>query len=102
MTPRERIEKLLGMAREAGPERQRRYVELARRISERTRTPIPRELKRRICKGCGVLLVPGRTATVRAEKGRKTLKCTECGEVRVLPYKPGKNEPDNAKDKKTY
>ena len=95
MTPRERIEKLMEMAERAGPERQRRYIELARRISERTRTPIPRPLKRRICKGCGGLLVPGRTATVRTEKGKKTLRCMECGELRVWPYKPAREKNDN-------
>jgi ribonuclease P protein subunit RPR2 len=93
MKPKERIERLLKMAREAELERQRRYVELATRISTRTRTRIPRKLKRQICKGCGALLVPGRTARVRTRKGELRVTCTKCGTVRKIPMD---------KDSKTY
>jgi len=83
-----RIKKLLRLARKSP--RQRRYVELAKRISTRTRTRIPRELKRQICKGCNALLVPGKNSTVRVVKGRLVVKCEECGRECVTPFKPSK------------
>lgn len=88
MTALERIKKLFGLARE-GP-RQKRYVALAKRVSTKTRTKIPRELKRQVCKGCGTLLVPGKSATTRVEKGKVSIKCRECGKVRAIPFRPSK------------
>src|SRR6266540_4920232 len=54
---RERIEILVDQARKTvkdNEELSRRYVDLARRISERTKVRIPSELKRYLCKGCGI------------------------------------------------
>jgi ribonuclease P protein subunit RPR2 len=84
----ERIRKLFGLARDSP--RQKRYVELAKRVSTRTRTKIPKELKRQVCKGCGALLVPGKNATVRTEKGKISVKCKECGKLHRIPFKPSK------------
>ena len=84
----ERIKKLFGMARESP--RHKRYVKLAKRVSTRTRTRIPRELKRQICRGCGALMVPGKTATTRTEKGKLSVKCKECEKLHLIPFKPSK------------
>src|SRR5215469_15283655 len=53
----ERIGLLLGQARDILPEnkdRAKRYVELAKKISMRTKVRIPRESKRYLCKSCGL------------------------------------------------
>src|SRR5437879_9770800 len=66
---RERIQVLLEHARTRAREDDkrlaRRYVELAGKISMRTKVRIPREDKRFICKNCMMPLIPGRNARVR-------------------------------------
>jgi ribonuclease P protein subunit RPR2 len=76
---RERIEILFREAEKnfkKHPERSRRYVELARKIGLRYNVRFPRELKRRFCKKCNTLLIPGVDSQVK----RKDLiiKCPEC------------------------
>lgn len=88
---RERIEILLSQARErAGkdPRLARRYVELARKISMRTKVRIPAVEKRYLCKKCGQPLVPGRNARVRVLPGnpRVVVTCLSCGAFRRYPF----------------
>jgi ribonuclease P protein subunit RPR2 len=88
---RERIDILLSQARErAGrdPELAGRYVELARKISMRTKVRIPRADKRYLCKKCGQPLVPGRNARVRVSPGnpRVVVTCLSCGAFRRYPF----------------
>lgn len=86
---KERIERLFELAeREFGhdPELTRAWLELARRISMRTRVRIPRELKRRMCRSCHRMLVPGRSARVRLKRGRVCITCLACGRVMRYPY----------------
>ena len=80
-----RIKRLFELA-EKRPEMQQRYIELAVKISKRTNTRIPKELKRKICKKCYRLLLPG--AKVRLSPTRKTIeyRCV-CGAVRRFRYK---------------
>ena len=85
MTALKRIKKLFEMAK--GGSRSKRYVDLAKKISTRTRTRIPKDLKRQVCKGCGALLVPGKGATVRTGKSTQKIKCNECGKTRIFPLK---------------
>ena len=90
---RERIEILVKQAREMAPENERlsrRYVDLARRISERTKVKIPRELKMYLCKGCGIALVLGRNARVRLYAGNSgiVITCLSCGAVKRYPVTP--------------
>ena len=63
------------------------YVALARRISTRTKTRIPRELKRRFCKHCGSYLHVGTTVRIRLSKGKKIYFCMNCGKYTRIPYK---------------
>ncbi len=83
-----RMDTLLAMAyREAAegrPERARRYVDLARRIGMRTRTPVPRTVRH--CKGCLSPMVPGMNCRVRIGRGRVAVHCLDCGAVRRTPY----------------
>jgi ribonuclease P protein subunit RPR2 len=80
----------LGHAREMVEKNEdlsRRYVDLARRISERTKVRIPGELKRYLCKSCGIALVPGQNARVRlyARNSGIVITCLSCGTVRRYP-----------------
>ncbi len=66
----------------------RRYVGLARKIGMRYKVSIPKELKWRVCKGCGNFLVPGVNCGVRlvSSHGYAAYVC-ECGEERHVFYK---------------
>ncbi len=88
---RERIQILLAQAREnvnRDPKLSRRYTELAKKISMRTKVRIPSEDKRYICKGCGIPLIPGNNARVRVLPGnpRIVITCLACGGFRRYPF----------------
>ena len=65
----------------------RRYVELAWKISKRTKARIPSAEKRFLCKNCGMPLIPGRNARVRTSKGnpRVVITCLSCGVAKRFP-----------------
>jgi ribonuclease P protein subunit RPR2 len=65
----------------------RRYVNLARKISSRTKVRIPRESKMYLCKGCGLALVPGHNARIRlhAHTTGIVISCMSCGAVKRYP-----------------
>lgn len=62
--------------REGDAEHARRYMEIARRISMRTQTPMPPEPV--CCKGCMQPMVPGLNSRVRVRNGRVVLHCLVC------------------------
>jgi len=66
----------------------KRYVRLALKIGMRLKVRIPRELKRKYCKKCGIFWVPGRTVRVRTKKKEKHIvfTCLECGAIRRYPF----------------
>ncbi len=84
----QRMESLMEMAyREAAEgrrERARRYVDLARRIGMRTRTPVPKTVRQ--CRRCLSPMVPGMNCRVRIGQGRVAVHCLDCGAVRRTPY----------------
>ncbi len=78
----ERIWRLFELAEQeftAHPERSRRYVGLARRISSRNKAPIPAELKKRYCKKCGAFLVEGKNSESGEAGTMLEITCKECG-----------------------
>lgn len=85
---RQRIARMFKFAMEAvktDPALANRYVEIALRISMRTRVRIPRDLKRMVCRDCGALLLPGITSRVRVRQGRQphvSVTCLSCGRVK--------------------
>ena len=89
---RERIQVLLEHARTRAREDDkrlaRRYVELAGKISMRTKVRIPREDKHFICKNCMMPLIPGRNARVRltSRKMNVTITCLSCQSIKRFPY----------------
>ncbi len=85
---RERISTLLDLAEEAvragRMDRACHYVDLARRISAKTRIPMPKA--RPYCDGCLAPLMPGVTCTVRVGGHMVRTTCGLCGAVRRMPY----------------
>lgn len=65
-------------------ERAVRYVFLARKISQKTRTPMPEGF--RFCKKCNTPLIPGRNCRVRLSCGRIVTTCERCNSVKRMPY----------------
>lgn len=80
----ERIRTLFNLAEKelkTYPDRSRRYVELARKISLRYNIRLPKELKRKFCKKCNTILKPGLTSTVRIQSKVLNIKCTRCNKI---------------------
>jgi ribonuclease P protein subunit RPR2 len=87
----ERIQILLSEARKSldgNPTLSKRYTELAKKISMRTKVRIPSSEKRYICKGCGLPLIPGKNARVRILPGnpRIVITCLACGTLKRYPF----------------
>jgi len=82
-----RIEKLMAMAKYQASygdaDLARRYVDIAKRISLRTRTQIPKE--HIYCRNCLIPMVPD-TFRVRLRRHRIIMVCAECGNVKRIPY----------------
>lgn len=84
-----RVRRLITMAQTAAaedPDLADRYVGLARRIAMRYQVSLPAEIRRRVCRGCDTLLVPGRSARVRIANQRVSVTCLRCGAVKRYPY----------------
>jgi len=92
-TAMERVRILFRLADEAFPEdpaRAQRYVDLARRIAMRTRLRLPRDLRRRVCRRCNALLVPGATSRTRVRQRREphvATTCLRCGATARIPLR---------------
>ncbi|MCS7109683.1 MAG: ribonuclease P [Candidatus Micrarchaeota archaeon] len=86
----ERIEWLLSLAEKsikARPDRTKRYVSLARKLSTRYRVAIPKRFKKRICKICNTIWIPGYNVKIRLNKRKKSVEYNcECGSVRRFGY----------------
>ncbi len=85
----QRMERLFLLAEQAHathPERSDRYVQIARKISSRTRVRMPRLLKRLFCRHCGGFLSAA-TARVRLHEGLLTTTCLKCGQQTRRPYR---------------
>ena len=81
-----RIERLFELALQramgSNPEDARlskRYVSIALEISRHYKIKLPDSVGNRICKGCGSVLVPGRSCRVRVSGGFVAYTCTHCG-----------------------
>jgi len=64
-----------------------KYVQLARRISMKTKAKLPREFKRRICKQCHSYLIPGENCRIRLSRGKLVYYCLNCRHFMRFPYK---------------
>ena len=88
---RHRIKKLFEMAEkkalEGNIDLADRYVDLARRISMRTLTRIPKKYKHRFCKHCYHYLLPGVTCRIRIQRGKIVTYCYNCKKFIRRPFK---------------
>ena len=87
----ERVETLLALAKKTvkkNPQRAKRYVELARKISMKYSVSISASWKKHICSKCGAFLLPGFNQTVRADRKTKCMiyVCKDCGAVKRHGY----------------
>ena len=62
----------------------KRYVELARKISNKTKTSIPKEDL--YCKDCLSPLIPGTNCRVRLNSGHLSIHCLNCGKIIRTSY----------------
>jgi len=47
---------------------------------------IPRQYKRRFCKGCNSYLLPGENCSVRIKKKKIVISCHNCGRIMRVPF----------------
>ncbi|KAH7913492.1 Rpr2-domain-containing protein [Hygrophoropsis aurantiaca] len=71
----------------------RSYVHNMKIVGQKTNVKMDPTIKRVLCKGCNVALVPGVTAKVRVKSSKTlghlvTYSCTACNTVRRLPAPP--------------
>lgn len=88
---KERFQILLEQARDMARKDatlSKRYVQLARKVSMRTKIRIPKEEKHYLCKNCGIALIPGLNARIRLSPGndRIVVTCIPCGAVKRYPF----------------
>lgn len=86
---KERIEKLFEMAEKEfnqNKDLSNHYVNLARKISMKTNTPIPSKFKKQFCKKCYKYLKPGINCRIRTYKGKIIITCLECKNISRYPY----------------
>jgi ribonuclease P protein subunit RPR2 len=71
------------------PERSRRYIQLLRKIGLRYNVRLPKELKRKFCKKCFNLFIPGYSCEIRLNDKTKTvnIKCLRCNKIYRYPYR---------------
>jgi ribonuclease P protein subunit RPR2 len=88
---KQRIQVLFLQAEETrreNPQLASRYVEVARKIAMAAKIRLPPEYKRRICRNCNALLVPGENCRVRVRQRREphvVVTCLACGhQARVM------------------
>lgn len=91
----ERMRHLVALAEKAQRRKEpsseiKRYVSLARRIGMRYQVSLPRDMRRRLCRGCESVLISGTSARHRVTNGRLTITCLACGAVKRYPFKPHK------------
>ncbi len=87
---KERIKILFELAEKefrAHPERSKRYVQLARKIGLRYNIRFSKDLKKKFCKNCNSLLIPGLSSKVRIKNKILEVKCLNCNEVYRHPLK---------------
>ncbi len=87
----QRIRILYQQAKQAyptDPKLSRRYTRLLKRISERTRTRIPTQIRRGICRNCDTVLIQGVNSHTRVRQRREphvAITCHTCGHVHRTP-----------------
>jgi ribonuclease P protein subunit RPR2 len=66
------------------PDGARQRMQVASRLAKKVRIKVPRDIKRKICRRCGIVLIPGENCRVRLRNNRSkhlTVTCTSCGNI---------------------
>ncbi|MFP4006077.1 MAG: ribonuclease P protein component 4 [Candidatus Hadarchaeia archaeon] len=93
---RERVKKLLNSAQEIhgdNPALADRYVDLAWKIKTKCNLRLGDSLKRKFCRKCRSVWIPGKTCRFRISSKRPphlVITCEECGYIKRIPYKESK------------
>ena len=101
----QRIHKLFQLARDTIVEDEKlaqRYVGIARKLSMATRTRMPLEYRRQICRECKRFILPGVNCRVRIQQRREThivVTCGYCGTHIRYPVKVGRISKNEIKKK---
>lgn len=83
----ERIKKLFELAKKEKNGRAKRYVELARRIAEKTRTRLPHDIKRSFCRKCNSLFnAKNRRVRISKKEKKVVYTCLCCGHIQRYPF----------------
>ncbi|MCW4010302.1 MAG: ribonuclease P protein component 4 [Candidatus Bathyarchaeota archaeon] len=80
---------------EANPELAQSYLLTAKKIAMAARIRMPPAYRRRICRQCNTLLVPGQSSRVRIKPRREphvVVTCLRCGSQTRIPLKPKNKE----------
>ena len=82
------LHKLALEAQDSDPELAKKYVKIMQGISSHYRIKLDKGTRNSICKKCGVLLLPGKTLSVRLASSKRQIlyKCMRCGFERRIPY----------------
>jgi ribonuclease P protein subunit RPR2 len=96
-TVKERIQILFNQAEwtfQDNPERSKRYVEMALKLSMRYNVRLDPVLKRKFCRSCHTLLRTSNSRTrTSPTQNAVTVTCKECGHVNRFPYRKEKQKP---------
>ncbi|MFO7710444.1 MAG: hypothetical protein R6V53_01640 [Candidatus Woesearchaeota archaeon] len=82
---KERMEKLIEEA-DKNPDLKDRYALHIRRYATRFKVRPTNDIKRRICKSCLRLLIPGRNCRVRTREGKIIYYCHNCRHHMRIPF----------------
>jgi len=61
------------------PELSKRYILLAKRIGQKTETPLPKKLQDKVCENCNQILINSKSCKIRIKKQKIQKICRECG-----------------------
>lgn len=101
----QRIHKLFQLARDTIVEDEKlaqRYVGIARKLSMASRSSMPLEYRRQICRGCKKFILPGVNCRVRIQQRREThivVTCGYCGTYIRYPVRCGRMSKHETKKK---
>lgn len=66
-------------------EESNKRVKKARRIAMKARLRLPKEIKRRFCKKCGTVFIPGKNYRVRSKNKKIIYTCLTCKHIFRFP-----------------
>ena len=75
------IQKLFILAKKESKKRPKfakKYITLARKIAKRSNISL-KKYRKKFCHKCNAYFVPGKNCKIRIKKGKKSIKCLECG-----------------------